>query len=147
MFKVNDKVWFRNPELFASSISSAKGFGWNCGYCVVEKINEDANIITILFSRAGVRAEVPPERLIRVYDVVKSDLPDTGESVKPEYYQIIIKGNKVDVFDIARAMNLPFTLSSALKYFRVKGDKDKQINDLQKAIECIKREIEYLKSE
>ena len=68
------------------------------------------------------------------------------EKTKPEYYKIKIKGISFDVFDISRAMNLPNTFFNALKYFRNKGDKDKKINDLQKSIECIEREIEYLKN-
>jgi len=67
------------------------------------------------------------------------------EQIKPSYYNFEIKETLFDIFDISKAMNLPNTLFNALKYFRVKGNKDKQINDLQKSIECIKREIEYLK--
>ncbi len=66
------------------------------------------------------------------------------EQIKPSYYNFKIKEISFDVFDISKAMNLPNTLFNALKYFRIKGDKDKQINDLQKSIECIKKEIEYL---
>jgi hypothetical protein len=69
------------------------------------------------------------------------------EDIKPNYYQIKVKGIAIDVFDIARAWNMPNTLFSAFKYFRTKGDKDKKINDLEKAIECIQREINYLKEE
>ena len=53
-------------------------------------------------------------------------------------------GNVWDIIDIVRAMNLPFTLGLALKYFRKKGDDAKQIEDLKKCKECIEREIEYL---
>lgn len=70
------------------------------------------------------------------------------EETKPDYYKYIFPdGNVWDVIDIVRAMNLPFTLGLALKYFRVKGDKEKRINDLQKAIEVINREINYLKEQ
>lgn len=66
------------------------------------------------------------------------------EEVKPTYYKMNIKGVEIDVIDIARAMNLPFTLSLALKYFRIKGDTSKRVSDLEKAKECIQREIDYL---
>jgi hypothetical protein len=67
------------------------------------------------------------------------------EAIKPKYYQFSMKGINFDVFDVARAMGLPNTLFNALKYFRSKGDTEKKINDLQKAKECIDREILYLK--
>lgn len=68
------------------------------------------------------------------------------EETKPDYYKYIFPdGNVWDVIDIVRAMNLPFTLGLALKYFRVKGDVNKRINDLEKCKVCIDREIKYLK--
>lgn len=70
-----------------------------------------------------------------------------SEQLKPDYYQLEIKGVKCDFFDIIKALDLPFTLGSAFKYFRKKGDVEKQINDLEKSIVCIQREIEYLKLE
>ena len=69
------------------------------------------------------------------------------EEIKPKYYQIKIKGIECDFFDIIKALDLPFTLGNAFKYFRKKGDVEKQINDLEKSIVCIQREIEYLKEE
>lgn len=67
------------------------------------------------------------------------------DAIKPDYYKFTFPGGlRYDIIDIAKAMNLPFTLSLALKYFRVKGDIQKQINDLEKAKECIQREIDYL---
>ena len=70
-----------------------------------------------------------------------------NEQIKPDYYRYKFPdGKKWDVIDISRAMNLPFTLSLALKYFRKKGDKFKEVEDLRKAIECIKREIDYIES-
>jgi len=69
------------------------------------------------------------------------------EEIKPSYYQIKIKGVECDFFDIIKALDLPFTLGNAFKYFRKKGDVEKQINDLLKAQECITRQIEYLKEE
>lgn len=67
------------------------------------------------------------------------------ESLKPTYYKFVVKNVEVDVFDIAKAMDLPNTLFNALKYFRIKGDVLKRINDLEKSKVCIDREIEYLR--
>lgn len=66
------------------------------------------------------------------------------EQVKPNYYKFNIKGTQCNMFDIARALGLSLELFSALKYFRVKGDTAKRINDLQKAKQCIDMEIENL---
>ena len=70
-----------------------------------------------------------------------------NEQIKPDYYKFTIKGVEFDVIDIAKAMELPFTLSLALKYFRKKGNIQKQINDLEKCVTCVQREIDYLKEE
>lgn len=69
------------------------------------------------------------------------------DEIKPDYYKIVVKGVEIDVLDIARAMKLPGTLMLALKYFRIKGDISKRINDLEKSVFCICREIDYLKEE
>jgi hypothetical protein len=69
------------------------------------------------------------------------------DKIKPDYYKLNIKGVSCDIMDIIKAMNLPITLGLALKYFRIKGDTAKKINDLEKAIYCIQREIDYLNNE
>ena len=72
----------------------------------------------------------------------------TTEPTTPDYYRAIINGTQVDVIDIALAYSLPITLGLALKYIvRIKGDNNKRINDLEKAIECLNREINYLKQD
>lgn len=69
------------------------------------------------------------------------------EQTKPKYYHIKLKGITFDVFDLVRVINVSFELASALKYtIRIKGDKAKRINDLQKAKECIDREIKFLET-
>jgi len=69
------------------------------------------------------------------------------EEIKPTYYQLNIKGVQCDFFDVVDAMKLSFPLGLALKYFRKKGDVQKQLNDLDKCIECIKKEQEFLKNQ
>lgn len=70
-----------------------------------------------------------------------------SEQIKPDYYKLNIKGVECDFFDVINAMNLSFPLGMALKYFRRKGDISKAIEDLEKSMECIKREQEYLKQQ
>lgn len=76
------------------------------------------------------------------------------DAIRPAYYQLEVKGVKFDVFRLARAIRkkvpqFSFELESAIKYIiRLKGDtKEKRINDLQKAVECINREIEFLQED
>lgn len=72
------------------------------------------------------------------------------EETKPNYYRLTIKETDFDVFDLVRAIQqkraFSFELATALKYIvRLKSCfTDKTINDLQKAIECIQREIQEL---
>jgi len=67
------------------------------------------------------------------------------EEIQPSYYKFKVPSLEIDVMDVARGMNLSFPLALALKYFRKKGGIEKQIEDLDKACECIRREQEYLK--
>jgi len=72
------------------------------------------------------------------------------EAIAPNYYDINItnaKGETIncDVFDIANAMNLSLEQFNTLKYFRVKGNVEKQINDTEKGIKCLERHIDRLK--
>lgn len=66
------------------------------------------------------------------------------EEIKPKHYQIEVKdrlsGDSIncDYFDIGNALNLPIEWFTALRYSRIKGDINKQINDTDKAIECLK---------
>lgn len=63
-----------------------------------------------------------------------------GNPIKPHYYQC----HMGDIFDIAHAYNLSFPLGNAVKYICRAGkkDQDKDIEDLQKAVRCIQREID-----
>jgi len=75
------------------------------------------------------------------------------EETKPDYYNLEIDTLKFDVFDLVDAIRekiptFSFRLESALKYIiRIKTDSnEKRINDLEKAKECIDREIKHLKN-
>lgn len=72
------------------------------------------------------------------------------DETRPAYYQFQIGDTTFDVFDLVRAIQakraFSFEEASALKYLvRLKKDTpEKRINDLQKAKECIDREIQDL---
>lgn len=72
------------------------------------------------------------------------------DKIRPAYYQMQIGKTKFDVFDLVRAIQkirtFTFEEATALKYLvRLKEDTvPKRINDLMKAQECIRRQIEYL---
>jgi hypothetical protein len=75
------------------------------------------------------------------------------EETKPNYYNLELDTLKFDVFDLVRAIRekvptFSFELATALKYIiRIKSDtNEKRINDLEKAKECIDREIKHLKN-
>ena len=63
-----------------------------------------------------------------------------GNEIRPGYY----KSAMGDIFDIAHAYKLSFPLGNAVKYICRAGKKDpaKRIEDLEKAITCIRRAIE-----
>ena len=73
-----------------------------------------------------------------------------SESTKPKHYKIKI-GNRLgqsiecDYFDIGYALGLSLEQFTALRYFRKKGDVEKQLNDTEKAIECLEAHIKRLK--
>ena len=63
-----------------------------------------------------------------------------GNTIRPGYYQSAMG----DVFDIAAAYRLDMPLGTAVKYILRAGKKDKakEIEDLEKCIECVTRAIE-----
>ena len=66
------------------------------------------------------------------------------EEIKPKHYELNVVSRKTgktlicDYLDIANAMNLSIEQFLALRYMRVKGDVNKQINDTEKGIESLK---------
>jgi hypothetical protein len=55
------------------------------------------------------------------------------------------KTSSIDVIDIAKLYDLNFNKGNAVKYLCRAGKKDNEIKDLEKALDYINREIEYLK--
>ena len=66
-----------------------------------------------------------------------------NKTIRPDYY----KFHGYDVFDIANYFGLSFPLGNGLKYLLRAGkkDKNKTIQDLEKCVECVQREIKFLK--
>ena len=66
-----------------------------------------------------------------------------GNTIRPGYYQSAMG----DVFDIADAYRLDMACGMAVKYILRAGKKDKakEIEDLEKCIECVSRAIEIRK--
>jgi len=66
--------------------------------------------------------------------------------MKPNYYTVCTGCGK-DVHTVALDLGLSMTVGNALKYLIRAGkkDPDKEIEDLQKARQCLKDEIKYLK--
>ena len=169
--KEGDRVWFKDPSSFSEIITRSRNLGWRGAPLIVARVSnyDRVCLVHVIFPNAGSNATVDCDKLVKVYINEDNALimqneanlgsnpirPVVGtqtapevkeEAIKPSYYQIIVGGQTIDVFDIATGFELPFTLASALKYIvRVKGDNVKRINDLEKALECIKREIDYLK--
>ena len=73
-------------------------------------------------------------------------MTETDNNIVPNHY----KGDftDIDVIDAAKIFNMNFNLGNVLKYIVRAGikDPDKEIQDLEKASEYLKREIEFLKN-
>jgi len=56
-------------------------------------------------------------------------------------------GKDYDVIDIIKDYQLNFNKGNIIKYICRAGKKDNEIKDLEKALDYLKREIEYLRNE
>ncbi|SFA76117.1 DUF3310 domain-containing protein [Selenomonas ruminantium] len=65
---------------------------------------------------------------------------NNGNTIRPGYYQSSVG----DIFDIADVYGLDFPLGNAVKYICRAGKKNKaaEVEDLEKAVQCIQRAIE-----
>lgn len=61
---------------------------------------------------------------------------------KPTHY----KTNSFDVIDFCKEYNLNFNRGNIVKYVARAGKKDDEIKDLEKALDYLQREINYLKN-
>ena len=62
-------------------------------------------------------------------------------SNKPQHYQT----SGIDVIDICKLYDLNFNRGNILKYVCRAGKKDDEIQDLEKAIDYLNRELKHLK--
>ena len=61
---------------------------------------------------------------------------------KPIYYET----KSVDVIDFCKLYDLNFNKGNIIKYVCRSGKKESELNDLNKALEYIKREIKHLEN-
>lgn len=103
---------------------------------ITKRINDKHNILNGLLNSDG---SVDGEKLMEKL----SNQSNASNAIRPDYY----KFHGYDVFDIANYFGLSFPLGNSLKYLLRAGkkDKDKTIQDLEKCVECIQREIKFLK--
>lgn len=78
-------------------------------------------------------------------EVEEIESEDVRDAIKPNHYN----AGKFDVIWFCQYHNLPFDIGNIIKYaFRAgKKDKDKEVQDLEKAIEYANRRIEFVKGE
>ena len=68
----------------------------------------------------------------------QNEIETVGNNI-PDYYQT----KTFDVIDICKSYNLNFNKGNIVKYICRSGKKDNELKDLQKALEYIKREINF----
>lgn len=78
-------------------------------------------------------------------EVEETEIEAASDAIKPKHYN----AGKFDVIWFCQYHNLPFDIGNIIKYaFRAgKKDKDKEVQDLEKAIEYANRRIEFVKGE
>lgn len=64
-----------------------------------------------------------------------------SNAIIPSHYNT----GKQDVIDVCKILDLNFNRGNVLKYISRAGKKDDELQDLQKALEYLKREIDYIK--
>ena len=99
--------------------------------------NDKHNILNGLLNSDG---SIDGEKLME-----KLESQNKKDAIHPDYY----KFHGYDVFDMANYFGLSFPLGNGLKYLLRAGtkDKDKTIQDLEKCVECVQREIKFLKQQ
>ena len=66
------------------------------------------------------------------------------EITQPSHYSNNMVGETGDVIDFCHLYDLSFTRGNIVKYVTRAGKKDNELHDLNKALEYLKREIDYL---
>tara|TARA_R100000544_G_C2226259_1_gene60935 strand:- start:2795 stop:3028 length:234 start_codon:yes stop_codon:yes gene_type:complete len=66
-----------------------------------------------------------------------------NKNIEPDYYKANLDDSG-DVIDFCQIYQLNFTRGNIIKYVTRAGKKDNEIQDLNKALEYLKREIAYI---
>ena len=138
-YKLGDLVIFKEPLMGAESKEVFKK-------CDVRRIvaTDEKNYFVDNFGGTVKVKHKDLECVTRIYSEAvegeANEITDNGNTIRPGYYQSAMG----DVFDIANAYGLDMPLGTAVKYILRAGkkDKEKEIEDLQKAVRCIERAIE-----
>ena len=64
------------------------------------------------------------------------------DNIKPSHY----KTDSIDVIDVCKILDLNFNRGNVLKYISRAGKKQNELEDLNKALEYLKREINHIKT-
>lgn len=73
---------------------------------------------------------------------VKIEFDILDSQIKPSHY----KTDSIDVIDICKILELNFNRGNVLKYISRAGKKQNELEDLNKALEYLKREISYIET-
>ena len=164
-FKIGDNVIFNEdcmlafdyvPKGVVGKIFDVVDTGVNISYRIDLGDKGTATIPTYSVDKCCTQAKPKKDKHNILADLVQSDGSIDGEklmeklesqnkkdAIHPDYY----KFHGYDVFDIANYFGLSFPLGNGLKYLLRAGkkDKNKTIQDLEKCVECVQREIKFLK--
>ena len=118
-YKIDADDWNWCDEMFEGLANESPS--------VTKRINDKHNILNGLTKTDGSEGEA-------------NEITNNGNTIRPGYYQ----SSMGDIFDIAHVYGLDFPLGNAVKYICRAGKKNKaaEIEDLEKAIQCIQRAIE-----
>ena len=67
----------------------------------------------------------------------------SSNPIIPDHYK---SSDKMDVIDVCKVLDLNFNRGNVLKYIARAGKKDDELQDLNKALEYLKREIKYIEN-
>lgn len=70
-----------------------------------------------------------------------------SQSISPNYYKFQLGGNWYDIDEVIAALGLNFRAGSAMKYIARHGKKGCAMMDLNKAVECLNREVNFIKEQ
>lgn len=71
------------------------------------------------------------------------DNESESNPIIPDHYK---SSDNMDVIDVCKVLNLNFNRGNVLKYIARAGKKDDELQDLNKALEYLKREIKYIEN-